>query len=97
MQWMRDGACLVEGCRYRHEVPQKAEEHIQVKAATVRTLDVVVTPAVWKHLNEVSSEQFITDNNLVLLDSGSNEVARPYNGWEWQHILDNNHTPRESG
>ena len=80
MQWMRDGACLVEGCRFHHEVPQKAEEHVQVKLHTVRTLDVVATPAVWKHLNEVNSEQFITDNNLVLLDSGSNEVVRPYNG-----------------
>ena len=56
---------------------------------------MIVNLAVWKHLNDVSSEQFITDNNLVLLDSGSNEVVRSYNGWEWQHILDKKpHTKR---
>ena len=32
---------------------------------------------------------------LVLMDSGSNEVVRPYNGWEWQQILDRRpHTKR---
>ena len=54
----------------------------------MKNLDMIVTPSEWKHLNEVNSEQFVTDNNLVLLDSGSNEVVRSYNGWEWQQILD---------
>ena len=50
--------------------------------------DTILNEAIWKHLNEVNSEKYIVDNNLVLLDSGSNEVVRPYSGWEWQQIVD---------
>ena len=95
MQWLRNGTCLVEGCRFNHKIPQNAKGYVQTKVGVMKNLDMIVTPPVWKHLNEVNSEQFITDNNLVLLDSGSNEVVRSYSGWEWQQILDKKpHTKR---
>ena len=80
MHWMKTGTCLVEGCKFAHEIPSGTEEGT-AKCHAVRTLDMIVNPSMWRHLNEVNSEQFITENNLVLMDSGSNEVVRPYNGW----------------
>ena len=48
-----------------------------------------------KQRKEVTNEQIIMDKNLVLLDSGSDEVVRPFNGWEWQQIVDGKpHTKR---
>ena len=88
MQWMRTGTCLAEGCKYNHEVPQNNDGNIQTKVGTMTNLDLVVTPPEWKYLNEVTTEQFVTDNKLVLLDSGSNEVVMSYSAWEWQQILD---------
>ena len=53
----------------------------------MKTSDTILNEAIWQHVNEVHSEKYIAGNNLVLLDSGSNEVVRPYNGWEWQQIV----------
>ena len=82
------GLAWLKGCRYNHEVPQNIDGNIQTKVGAVKNLDLVVTPSEWKCLNEVNTEQFVTDNKLVLLDSGSNEVVRSYSAWEWQQILD---------
>ena len=60
---------MLEGCRFVHEVPQKVEEHVP-KVQTIRTLDMFATQSEWRHLNEVNHEQFVIDNNLVLLDIG---------------------------
>ena len=78
---------MLEGCRFVHDIPTEDGEAVP-KIQTIRTLDMYVTQSEWRHLNEVSHEQFVIDNNLVLLDSGSNELVRPYNGWEWQQIVD---------
>ena len=78
---------MLEGCRFNHEVPKNEGETVS-KAQALRRLDMYVTQSEWRHLNEVNHEQFVTDNNLVLLDSGSNEMVRPFNSWEWQQIVD---------
>ena len=95
-QWMKNGTCVLEQCRFTHDEP-KEDGGAVPKIQTIRTLDMYVTQSEWRHLNEVNHEQFVIDNNLVLLDSGSNELVRPYNGWEWQQIVDKNHIQKGYG
>ena len=46
-----------------------------------------LTPSESSHLlNEMKTDD--ATRNMVLLDSGSNEVVMTYNGWEWQQIVD---------
>ena len=99
VQWMRSGTCTVENCRFNHEIAQEAEEpnplcHT-VKVGAVKTWNTKVSVPPRKQRKEVVKEQIVVDKNLVLLDSGSDEVVRPFNGWEWQQIVNGEpHTRR---
>ena len=62
------GTCVIEQCRFTHDVPKEDGEAVP-KIQTIRALDMHVTRSEWRHLNEVSHEQFVIGNNLVLLDS----------------------------
>ena len=57
----------------------------------MKAMATIVSESIWRHLNEVNSAQYTIEHNLVLLDSGSNEVVVPFNGKEWQQIVDKNH------
>ena len=59
---------MLEGCRFNHDTPKNEGETVS-KAQALRRLDMYVTQSEWRHLNEVNHEQFVIDNNLVLLDS----------------------------
>ena len=56
--------------------------------------EITLTPSELSHLlNELKTDD--TTKNMVLLDSGSNEMVRTYNGWEWQQIVNRKpHTRR---
>ena len=47
--------------------------------------EITLTPPELGHLNEMKTDD--ATKHMVLLDSGSNEVVRTYNGWEWQQIV----------
>ena len=56
--------------------------------------EITLAPSELSHLlNEMKTND--ATKNMVLLDSGSNEVVRTYNGWEWQQIVNRKpHTRR---
>ena len=89
---MQTGKCLSENCIWKHEIPSEAAQ--QDRSSTyvgmmVNSIDgreeITLTPSELGHLNEMKTDG--AARNMALLDSGSNEVVRTYNGWEWQQIV----------
>ena len=56
--------------------------------------EITLAPLGLSHLLNEMKTNYAT-KNMVLLDSGSNEVVRTYNGWGWPQIVNRKpHTRR---
>ena len=73
--WMRTGICCAENCPYNHHMPVELQCQVVLTASDIGNL-----------LGGTETQRAVSKKGMVLMDSGANEVVRPFSNWEWAQI-----------